>query len=144
MGQGALLRDIGKIGLPDSLLQKPGALSDGERQTMQAHTVLGEQIIAPLRSTAALLPIIRHHHERWDGKGYPFGLQGEETPFLARLVAVADAFSAMTMDRPYRKGMDREKALSVLEEGAGTQWDPECVWALLRAYSPTATLALAA
>ena len=77
---------------------------------------------------------MRHHHERWDGEGYPFGLRGEETPFLARLVAVADAFSAMTTDRPYRKGMEREKALRILEEGAGTQWDPACVEALLGAY----------
>ena len=70
------------------------------------------------------LDAVRHHHERWDGGGYPFGLRGEETPLIARLMAVADAFSAMTTDRPYRKGMDREKALSILEEGAGTQWDP--------------------
>jgi len=140
----ALLHDVGKIGVPDSVLRKPGKLTDEEYQAIQQHPLMGAVIVGAVPGFEYTLDVVRHHHERWDGKGYPFGLQGEETPFLARLVAVADAFSAMTMDRPYRKGMDREKALSVLEEGAGTQWDPECVWALLRAYSPTATLALAA
>jgi HD-GYP domain-containing protein (c-di-GMP phosphodiesterase class II) len=79
------------------------------------------------------LDAVRHHHERWDGKGYPSGLRGEETPLIARLMAVADAFSAMTTDRPYRKSMDRQKALRTLEEGAGTQWDPGCVQVFLAA-----------
>jgi len=127
LGQAALLRDIGKIGLPDSLLQKPGALSDGERQTMQAHTVLGEQIIAPLRSTAALLPIIRHHHERWDGKGYPDGLAGDQIPLGARIIAIADAYNAMLSPRPYRAVLTPKKAQQTLLAGAGRQWDAHLV-----------------
>ena len=79
------------------------------------------------------LGAVRHHHERWDGGGYPSGLKGEETPILARLMAVADAYSAMTTDRPYRSGMDKAKALAILREGAGSQWDPECVVAFLNA-----------
>lgn len=80
------------------------------------------------------LDVVRHHHERWDGQGYLGGLTADETPFLARLIAVADAFSAMTTDWPYRKGMDNGTALSILAAGAGSQWDPECVLALLQEY----------
>ena len=127
----ALLHDVGKIGVPDAVLRKPGKLTEEEYQAIQQHPLMGAVIVGAVPGFEYTLDVVRHHHERWDGKGYPFGLQGEETPFLARLVAVADAFSAITMDRPYRKGMDREKALSVLEAGAGTQWDPECVQALL-------------
>jgi len=127
LGQAALLRDIGKIGLPDSLIQKPGTLSDGERQAMQAHTVLGEQIIGPLRSTAALLPIIRHHHERWDGKGYPDGLAGDQIPLGARIIAIADAYNAMLSPRPYRAVLTPEKAQQTLLAGAGRQWDARLV-----------------
>ncbi len=125
--QAALLRDIGKIGLPDRLLQKPDALSDGERQTMQAHAVLGERIIAPLPSTAALLPIIRHHHERWDGKGYPDGLAGEQIPLGARIIAIADAYNAMLSPRLYRAALTPERALQTLLAGAGRQWDARLV-----------------
>ncbi len=127
LGQAAMLRDIGKIGLPDRLLQNPGMLSDGERRSMQAHTVLGEQIIAPLRSTAALLPIVRHHHERWDGKGYPDGLAGDQIPLGARIIAIADAYNAMLCPRPYRPALTPEEARLTLLAGAGCQWDAELV-----------------
>ncbi len=127
LGQAAMLRDIGKIGLPDGLLQKPGALSDLERARMQTHTILGEQIIAPLRSTAALLPIIRHHHERWDGKGYPDGLAGDQIPLGARIIAIADAYDAMLSPRPYRPALTPEKAQQTLLAGAGRQWDAALV-----------------
>ncbi len=140
----ALLHDVGKIGVPDAVLRKPGKLTEEEYQTVQQHPLMGAVIVGAVPGFEYTLDVVRHHHERWDGEGYPFGLRGEETPFLARLVAVADAFSAMTMDRPYRKGMDQEKALSVLEAGAGTQWDPECVQALLRTCCPEKALALAA
>ena len=132
----ALVHDVGKIGVPDRILRKPHALTEEEFQAVQQHPVMGAVIVGAVPGFEETLDAVRHHHERWDGEGYPFGLRGEETPFLARLVAVADAFSAMTTDRPYRKGMAREKALRILEEGAGTQWDPECVYALLRAYQP--------
>ena len=144
----ALLHDVGKIGVPDRVLRKPGALTDEEYQSVQQHPAMGAAIVGAVPGFEGTLETVRHHHERWDGGGYPDGLSGTETPFLARLVAVADAFSAMTTDRPYRKGMERGKALRILEEGAGTQWDPECVEALLRCYSrqeaPPQRLALAA
>ena len=123
LGQASLLRDVGKIGLPDDLLQKHGCLSEQERTRMQKHTVLGEQIVAPLRSTAALLPIIRHHHERVDGKGYPDGLVGDQIPLGARIVAIADAYNAMLSHRPYRPAMSPERAIQALRAGAGRQWD---------------------
>ncbi len=132
----ALLHDVGKIGVPDRILRKPSALTDKEFQAVQQHPLMGAVIVGAVPGFEETLDAVRHHHERFDGKGYPFGLTGHETPFLARLIAVADAFSAMTTDRPYRKGMERQKALRILEEGAGTQWDPECVYALLRAYQP--------
>ncbi len=141
LGQAAMLRDIGTIGLPDRLLQKPGALSEAEHRRMQKHTVLGEQIMAPLRSTAALLPIIRHHHERWDGKGYPDGLAGSQIPLGARIVAIADAYNAMLSARPYRAALSPEKAQQTLMAGAGRQWDAELVtlfvaWTSRPAFSP--------
>jgi len=126
----ALLHDVGKIGVPDAVLRKPGKLTEEEYQAVQQHPLMGAVIVGAVPGFEYTLDVVRHHHERWDGGGYPFGLRGEETPFLARLVGVADAFSAMTMDRPYRKGMPREKALALLREGAGVQWDPECVQAL--------------
>ena len=134
----ALLHDVGKIGVPDRVLRKPGKLTDEEYEAIQQHPLMGAVIVGAVPGFEETLDAVRHHHERWDGGGYPFGLRGEETPLLARIVSVADAFSAMTTDRPYRKGMEREKALRILEEGAGTQWDPDCVEALLSAYQPAA------
>ena len=128
----ALLHDVGKIGVPDRILRKPGKLTDEEFAAIQQHPQMGAAIVQAVPGLEATLDAVRHHHERWDGGGYPFGLRGEETPLIARLMAVADAFSAMTTDRPYRKGMGQEKALAILESGAGTQWDSECVHAFLR------------
>ena len=127
----ALLHDVGKIGVPDAILRKPGKLTDEEFEAVKQHPLMGAIMVGAVAGFEKTLDAIRHHHERWDGNGYPFGLKGDETPLIARLMAVADAFSAMTMDRPYRKGMPREKALEILREGAGTQWDPTCVGAFL-------------
>ena len=127
LGQAAMLRDVGKIGLPDALLKKSGMFSDQEQKRMQKHTVMGESIMAPLRSTAALLPIIRHHHERVDGKGYPDGLSGDQIPLGARIVAIADAYNAMLSSRSYRPSFTPEKALQTLQAGAGRQWDAHLV-----------------
>ncbi len=127
----ALLHDVGKIGVPDAILRKPGALTDEEYEAIQQHPLMGAVIVGAVPGFEDTLDAIRHHHERWDGEGYPFGLRGEETPLMARLMAVADAYSAMTTDRPYRKGMEPEKALAILHGGAGTQWDPACVSAFL-------------
>ncbi len=127
ISQAAMLRDLGKIGLPDQILNKLGSLDEAEQKKMQQHTVLGEQIIAPLRSTAALIPIVRHHHERADGKGYPDGLIGEDIPLGARIVAIADAYVAMLSKRPYRPAMSPQKSLATLQSGAGRQWDSRLV-----------------
>lgn len=125
--QAVMLRDLGKIGLPDKLLNKRGSLNHGEQRRMQAHAELGAQIISPLRSTAALMPIVRHHHERVDGKGYPDGLAGDHIPLGARIVAIADAFDAMLSHRPYRPAIAPSRALATLQAGAGKQWDTRLV-----------------
>ena len=125
----ALLHDVGKIGIPDAILRKPGRLTNVEFEAVQQHPQMGAIMVGAVPGLEGTLDAIRHHHERWDGGGYPFGLRGRETPLIARLMAVADAFSAMTTDRPYRQGMDRGQALAILEAGAGTQWDAACVWA---------------
>ena len=129
----ALLHDVGKIGVPDAILRKPGHLTEEEYAAIKQHPQMGAVIVSAVPGFEDTLDAVRHHHERWDGRGYPFGLAGDDIPFLARLLAVADAYSAMTLDRPYRKGMSAARALSVLEAGAGDQWDPECVHAFLRA-----------
>ncbi|MFD2331187.1 HD domain-containing phosphohydrolase [Cohnella sp. GCM10020058] len=123
----ALLHDIGKIGVRDSVLLKEGKLTDEEFEQIKQHPVLGENIllqVEPREAMAPLLPGVRSHHERYDGRGYPDGLSGEGIPAAGRIIAVADAFDAMTSDRPYRKGMPFGKAFAILEEGGGTQWDP--------------------
>ena len=123
----ALLHDIGKIGIPDEVLLKDGKLSDEEFAIIRTHPVQGESIllqIEPIDAMADFLPGVRSHHERYDGKGYPDGMAGDDIPLFGRIIAVADAFDAMTSDRPYRNGMSHEKALTILEEGKGTQWDP--------------------
>ncbi len=125
--RGGVIHDIGKIGVSDSILRKPGPLDPAEVPQMQAHVAIGESIVRPLHSTSGLLPIIRHHHERFDGLGYPDGLRGREIPRVARIVSVCDAFDALVNDRPYRTRRSTEEALAVLRAGAGTQWDPETV-----------------
>ncbi|MCY0888502.1 MAG: HD domain-containing protein [Alicyclobacillaceae bacterium] len=125
--ESALLHDIGKIGIPDTILLKEGRLSAEEFEVMKSHPVVGESIllqVQPPNAMAALLPGVRSHHERYDGDGYPDGLSGEQIPLFGRIMAIADAFDAMTSDRPYRRGMPAEKAISILREGRGTQWDP--------------------
>jgi putative two-component system response regulator len=129
--RGGLVHDIGKIGVPDAILLKPGPLNPEEEGTMRDHPAIGEKIVRPLRSGSRLLPIIRHHHEHFDGGGYPDGLARAEIPDLARIVAVCDAFDALVNDRPYRSGRPPEQAVAVLVDGAGRQWDPEVVGALI-------------
>jgi putative two-component system response regulator len=124
---GGVIHDIGKIGIPDSILLKPGPLTVAEFEIMKQHVFTGEEIARPLRSAHDLLPIIRHHHERIDGSGYPDGLAGENIPLGARIVSICDAFDAMISDRPYRMGLTHENALATLTAGAGTQWDAQLV-----------------
>jgi putative two-component system response regulator len=125
--RGGIIHDIGKIGVPDHILLKPGALDDEERNRMHLHPIIGENIVAPLQTGCDLRPMIRHHHENFDGTGYPDHLAGERIPLLARIVSVCDAYDAMTNDRPYRRKQSREQAIAVLRNGAGRQWDPQVV-----------------
>ena len=125
---GALLHDVGKIGIPENILKKPGKLDDQEWNVMKQHPVIGaEKVLEPNEALRDLIPIVKYHHERLDGKGYPEGLKGREIPLAARIVSVADAYHALVSDRPYRKGMPIEKACAILKEGAGTQWDTDLV-----------------
>lgn len=124
----ALLHDIGKIGIRDDILLKDGRLTDEEFNEIKTHPVIGATILSqvqPKEEMDALIPGVKYHHERYDGLGYPEGLLGKEIPLFGRIMAVADAFDAMTSDRPYRKGMPIQKALAIIEEGKGSQWDPK-------------------
>ena len=123
---GTPLHDIGKIGIEDAILRKPGALTADEFEIMKQHTVKGAEILATIPDLHSIIPIVRSHHERWDGKGYPDQLAGDAIPMLARVVTVADAFDAMTSDRSYRKGMDPRVAFAEVEKQSGKQFDPEC------------------
>lgn len=125
---GALLHDVGKIGIPESVLKKPGKLDDDEWEIMKQHPTIGaEKVLAPNEALRDLIPIVKYHHERLDGKGYPEQLKGNQIPLAARIVSVADAYHALVSDRPYRKGMPIEKACAILKEGAGIQWDADLV-----------------
>lgn len=125
---GALLHDVGKIGIPESVLKKEGPLSDEEWVIMKQHPVIGyEKVLQPNPNLRDLIPIVKYHHERIDGKGYPEGLSNGDIPLAAKIVAIADTYHALISDRPYRKGMNIEKAFEILEEGAGTQWDADLV-----------------
>ena len=125
---GALLHDVGKIGIPETVLKKEGPLSDEEWVIMKQHPTIGaEKVLMPNTSLRDLIPIVKYHHERIDGKGYPEGLSNGDIPLAAKIVAIADTYHALTSDRPYRKGMSIEKAVSILEEGAGSQWDADLV-----------------
>lgn len=138
------LHDVGKIGVPDSVLKKPGRLDEEERAVMETHPALGEVIVRKVPALAAALPGVRHHHERWDGNGYPDKLAGEEIPFLGRILAVADTFDAMASDRPYRAGMAVMIALDEIERNAGVQFDPRLASAfvaMMREVSDTASAA---
>lgn len=119
-----LLHDVGKIGLPDSILRRPGLLSDEETEVIRQHALLGELIIKHVPHLHEVVAAVGSHHERYDGGGYPRGLSGEEIPILWRILTVADAYSAMTSDRPYRKAMPAAKAREEITRGAGTQFDP--------------------
>jgi len=122
-----ILHDIGKISISDSILLKKGRLTQEEKRVVQTHPVVGERILQPLGLLPSERAIVRHHHERWDGKGYPDGLAGSEIPLLARIIAVADSYDAMTSDRPYRLAKDRERAVEELIRCSGVQFDREAV-----------------
>ncbi|MCC6651588.1 MAG: response regulator [Candidatus Eisenbacteria bacterium] len=124
---GGILHDIGKIGIDDSVLRKCGSLTPSEFAEVRRHPDIGAEIVSSMRFAPVVAPIVRGHHERWDGGGYPQGLAGEAIPLHARIVSVADAFDAMTTDRPYRSALDQVEAVHRLREGCGAQWDPTIV-----------------
>ena len=132
IAQGGLIHDIGKIGIPDDIIKKPGKLTKEEFEAIEEHPIIGGRIIQPLDGSRAFLPQIRHHHEHWDGSGYPDGLRGDAIPYSARIIAVADVFEALTSDRPYRQRMSLAEAIAVLREEAGRKLDPDLVVAFER------------
>lgn len=127
LSYGFLLHDVGKVGVPESILCKPGPLTDEEYEVMKTHPLIGVQIVSPMRFLGTAVEVIRCHHERWDGKGYPDGLAGEAIPLPARIFSVCDTFDAMTSDRPYRRALSFDHAVEEIERCGGTQFDPDVV-----------------
>ncbi|HKP13410.1 MAG TPA: diguanylate cyclase [Blastocatellia bacterium] len=128
---GALLHDIGKLAVPDYILNKPTQLTHAEFEKMKVHTTVGAEILERVGFPYPVVPVVRHHHERWDGTGYPDGLRGEELPMTARILAVVDCFDAAREDRQYRKGLTREEAVALIRSGSGTKYDPQVVGVFL-------------
>ena len=129
-----LLHDVGKIGVPDRILRKPGPLSEEEFEVVRQHAALSEIMIGAIPNTQGVGGAVGSHHERWDGRGYPRGLKGTAIPELGRILALADAWSAMTTDRPYRKARAEQDALNEISAGAGSQFDPAIVEAFLKGF----------
>jgi diguanylate cyclase (GGDEF)-like protein/putative nucleotidyltransferase with HDIG domain len=127
LSAGALLHDIGKLAVPDHILNKPGTLTAAEFEKTKVHTVVGAEILSRVNFPYPVVPIVKHHHERWDGCGYPDGLKGEQIPITARIMSVVDCFDSIREDRPFRPGMSRSEAISLLRKGAGTHFDPQIV-----------------
>src|SRR5437899_457733 len=123
LNAGALLHDVGKLAVPDHILNKPGTLTPAEFEKMKVHTNVGAEILSRVNFPYPVLPIVRHHHERWDGRGYPDGLMGEQIPITARVMSVIDCFDSVREDRPFRLGMTREEAMDLLRKGSGTHLD---------------------
>ncbi|MDX6542118.1 MAG: hypothetical protein QOI71_3728 [Gaiellales bacterium] len=139
----ARLHDIGKIAIPDAILMKPGALTDPEWAQMKKHPVVGSDVLSLIPALRSIATTVRAHHERWDGKGYPDGLTGEEIPLPARILCLADAFDAMVADRPYSEPMHEAAALREVKRCAGTQFDPRVVMAMEHIYRPAANASCA-
>jgi HD-GYP domain-containing protein (c-di-GMP phosphodiesterase class II) len=140
---GFLLHDIGKIAISDAILYKPGRLTDDERDAMRRHPLIGEEIVRGIDFLAGARQVVRSHHERWDGAGYPNHLAGDQIPLGARIIFVADAYDAMTSDRAYSRSMSQREALGELERCAGTQFDPAVVRALAEELLPAGDKAVA-
>ena len=130
-GHGYLLHDIGKIGIPEDVITKPGPLSSSEWSVMRTHPVVGAHIVTPIRVLGDAVDVVRFHHERYDGSGYPHGLQAEEIPLAARIFSVVDAFDAITSDRPYRTGKPADAAVDEILRCSASQFDPEVVEAFV-------------
>ncbi len=133
--RGGYLHDVGKVGIPDSILFKPGPLTDEEWVIMRSHSSRGEEICRHLNTMSPVLPIVRHHHEKWDGSGYPDGLRGEKIPLLARVLQIADIYDALTSPRPYKPAFAAREALRTIEEETERGWrDPQVVKLFLRVH----------
>jgi putative two-component system response regulator len=133
--RGGYLHDVGKVGIPDSILFKPGSLTADEWVVMRSHSTRGEEICRHLRSMTDVLPIIRHHHEKWDGSGYPDGLRSKQIPLLARVLQVADIYDALTSPRPYKPAFSPDEALRTLQQETDRGWrDPDLVRLFLRVH----------
>jgi HD-GYP domain-containing protein (c-di-GMP phosphodiesterase class II) len=130
LARGAYLHDVGKIAVPDQILNKPGALTPEERTVIETHPVVGYELVAPQAELNEALPVVLHHHERWDGGGYPHGLRGTAIPLVARVAAVADVWDALTSDRAYRPGIAPQDALAHIVAGKGSHFDKRVVEAL--------------
>jgi len=141
---GGTLHDLGKLAISDDVLSKPGRLDEGELAQIREHPKLGARILFRIASLRKALPYVLYHHEHWDGRGYPTGRSGEQIPVEARVLAVADAFDAMTSDRPYRRALSHEDALAELVRCSGTQFDPEIVRVFLEVVGESVPLATAA
>ncbi|HEX8096592.1 MAG TPA: HD domain-containing phosphohydrolase, partial [Pyrinomonadaceae bacterium] len=124
---GALLHDVGKLAVPDHILNKPGRLTTAEFERMKIHTTVGAEILSRVDFPYPVVPIVRHHHEQWDGRGYPDGLKGEQIPLTARILSVVDCFDSVREDRPFRRGMTRDEAVALLLRGSGSHFDPKVV-----------------
>jgi HD-GYP domain-containing protein (c-di-GMP phosphodiesterase class II) len=129
-----VLHDIGKIGIDDQILRKPDRLNPEEYNAIKQHADMGAEIINHIKQLRNIIPGVKYHHEQLDGTGYPEGLKGEKIPIIAKIVAVADTYDAMTTDRPYRKGLSKEWAIKELRRCSGTQFDKEVVEAFVQAY----------
>jgi putative nucleotidyltransferase with HDIG domain len=130
----ALLHDIGKIGIDDGILRKPSGLNKSEYMIIKKHPGKGANIMSPIKQLKKIIPSMRHHHERYDGEGYPDGIKGEKIPLPARIIAVSDTFDAMTSDRPYQVAMDDEEVVALIQSWAGTRFDPQVCNAFVKAY----------
>jgi putative two-component system response regulator len=138
--RGGFLHDVGKVGIPDSILFKPGKLTAAEWVVMRSHVIRGEDICRHLKPLAPVLPIIRHHHERWDGSGYPDGLRKNQIPLLARVVQIADIYDALTSPRAYKPAFPADQALKTIEEETSRGWrDPEMVDLFFRIHKSVVT-----
>jgi len=141
---GGPLHDVGKLGVSEEVLAKPGRLDEQELAQIREHPKLGARILIRVAGLRGAIPYVLYHHERWDGRGYPTGRAGEEIPLEARVLAVADAFDAMTSDRPYRPALHRDEAIAEVARCAGTQFDPEIVRIFLELFAERAALPAAA
>jgi putative nucleotidyltransferase with HDIG domain len=130
----ALVHDLGKLAIPDHIVRKPGVLTTRERETMRAHAELGARLLSALDVDEGIIEFVRHHHEAWNGEGYPAGLEGTAIPMGARVLAVVDCFDALTSNRPYRRPMTAKQALAIIRSRAGSMYDPAVVTAFIKVY----------